>query len=232
MILYEVTRKDLLTKSKNETPERFARRMNYVSTIKPMAVAKDLFIKTGTLTVPITVGDYIVTIHFSKIMKYIREELDRQNKTLPDRPLVYKALRLAVDTSNVYVNCTCPDFRYRFKYWGTKKNYLYGEPETRPSNITNPTNRGSICKHITAALIRPSQWLKYVAGWISTVVKAYLENKLDINAEDIDDLTPKQQNDIKDEISDITELDDSITKSESIMSDNDVSVSFDDIKED
>lgn len=229
MILLEATRKDLLTKSKNETPERYARRMNYVATIKPMAVAKDLFIKTGTLTVPIHVGDYIVTIHFSKIMKFIREELDRQNKTLPDRPLVYKALRKAVDESNVYINCTCPDFRYRFKYWSTKKNYLYGEPENRPSNITNPTNRGSICKHITAALVRPSQWLKYVAGWISTVVRAYLENKLDINAEDIDDLTPSEKDEIKDEISDITELDDSITKIDPDV--DKIEVSFDEIKE-
>lgn len=232
MRLLEATRKDLLTKNRNETPERYSRRMTYVTTIKPMAVAKDLFIKTGTLTVPINVGDYVVTVHFSQIMKYIREELDRQHKTLPDRPLVYKALRKAVDVSNVYVNCTCPDFNYRFKYWATKKNYLYGEPETRPSDITNPTNRGSICKHITAALVRPSQWLKYVAGWISTLVRAYLENKMDIDTEDIEDLSPKEQEVVRDEISDITDLDDSITKvNRGNNNDQDVDIPFEDIED-
>ena len=29
------------------------------------------------------------------------------------------------------------------------------------------------------ALVRPSQWLKYVAGWICTVVRAYIINRRD-----------------------------------------------------
>jgi hypothetical protein len=213
--LIEITRLDLLRKGQSEDPARYARRMNYVNDIKPIAVAKDLFIKTGTLTVPMNIGtgehQYVVTIHISGIMKLIRDELDRANKVLPDRPLVYRALRKAVDTSNVYVNCQCPDYKYRFKFWASRKDYQYGEPETRPSNITNPDNRGTVCKHITAGLVRPSQWLKYVAGWISTVVRAYLEKKLDIFADDIEDLSPQM---VKDEVEDIKDIDNSILEPE------------------
>lgn len=225
-VLTEFTRQELLRKGQSETPERYARRMNYVNSIKPIAVAKDLFISTGTLTVPMSIGEgehqYVVTCHISGIMKLIRQELDKFDAVLPDRPLVYRALRKAVDTSNIYIDCTCPDFRYRFAYWATRQDYKYGKAESRPSNITNPNNTGSVCKHVTAALVRPSQWLKYVAGWISTVVRAYIEQKLDINAEDIEDLNPK---DIRNQVEDIKDLDNSIlepvedTENEEVLDD-------------
>ena len=229
MRLLEATRQELLSKLKNETPERYQRRMSYVNTIKPMNVAKDLFIRTGTLTVPVSVGDYTVTIHISGIMKLIREELDKAGKTLPDRPLVYRALRKAVDVSDIYVDCTCPDFKYRFAYQASQKNYKYGKPEKRPARITNPDNNGSICKHITAALVRPSQWIKYADTWITTVVKAYLQDKMEINAEDIDDLTPKEKEDIKNEIRDIKNVDDSVL--DNTESEDNLEVDFEEIPE-
>ena len=110
MRIDELTRLEILNKGKKEDPAKYARRLNYVSTIKPMSVAKDLFIKTGTLTVPISVGDYTVTVHVSGIMKLVRGELDHTGQTLPDRPLVYRALRRAVDTCQIQCECTCPDF--------------------------------------------------------------------------------------------------------------------------
>ena len=177
MKLSEVTRKELLNKNKNEDPAKYARRMSYVSTIKPLPLAKQLFIDTGTLTVPIQVGDYIVTIHISGILKEINDEMVAQHKNLPDRALTYKALRNAVDKSNIYVNCECGDFRYRHAYNATLNDYKYGSPERRPANITNPNNKGSVCKHIAVALVRPSQWLKYVAGWICTIIRAYIINR-------------------------------------------------------
>lgn len=228
--LLEVKRDELLSRAKNETPERYNRRMNYVTTIKPMKMAQDLFINTGTLTVPISVGDYVVTIHISKIMKYIREELDKQNKVLPDRPLVYKAIRKAVDESDIFVRCTCPDFQYRFAYQASQKNYIYGKPETRPAKITNPYNRGSVCKHITAALVRPSQWIKFVDTWITTITKAYLQNKLNISETDIEDeienLDKEYADVIKDEIENIQNVDDSILDK---VNNNNVTVDFDEI---
>ena len=152
--LLEVKRDELLSRAKNETPERYNRRMNYVTTIKPMKMAQDLFINTGTLTVPISVGDYVVT---------------------------------------------------------------------------NPYNRGSVCKHITAALVRPSQWIKFVDTWITTITKAYLQNKLNISETDIEDevenLDKEYADVIKDEIENIQNVDDSILDKVN----NNVTVDFDEI---
>ena len=178
--LLEITRKEILSKGRREDPAKYERRMNYVNSFRPEPMAKDLFINTGTLTVPIRVGDYIVTVHISGILKIVQDEMDRTGKDLPDRQLVYNALRKAVDESNMYVNCTCPDFKYRYAYWATVGDYKYGTPETRPAKVRNPDNNGAACKHVTAALARPSQWLKYVSGWIATIIKQYiLRNRLE-----------------------------------------------------
>lgn len=180
MILREVTRNELINKNKLEDPEKYARRMNYVSSIKPLPIAKDIFLETGTLTVPIKIGDYIVTVHVSGIIKEISDELKSSGKKLPDRPMVYKALRKVVDTSNLYVNCTCADFRFRHSYWASKDDYKYGNPERRPADIRNPDNKGATCKHITTALVRPSQWLKYAAGWVSTITRQVIQQQLEL----------------------------------------------------
>ena len=226
MRLCEVTRKDLLSKNKNEDPQKYARRISYVSTIKPLPLAKQLFMDTGTLTVPIKVGDYIVTIHLSGILKYIQDEMDIAHKDLPDRSLVYKALKKAVDNENIYVNCTCPDFRYRHSYFATMQDFKYGDPERRPAKITNPNNKGATCKHITAALTRPSQWLKYANSWINSVVTAYiLSKKGEMESEEaIDELSKEKRingpQDIEQSGNDSNSSDESPDTNETISNDD------------
>lgn len=232
MKLSEVTRKELLNKNKNEDPAKYARRMSYVSTIKPLPLAKQLFMDTGTLTVPIQVGDYIVTIHISGILKYIQDEMDRRHKDLPDRSLVYAALKKAVDNENIFVNCTCPDFRYRHSYFATMQDFKYGDPERRPAKITNPNNTGATCKHITAALIRPSQWLKYANSWISSVVKAYILSKREeMESEEALNNLEKERNITGPEDIQNNNGNDNINtpSSESDIADDEVMVSDDDI---
>ena len=90
--LLEITRKEILSKGRREDPAKYERRMNYVNSFRPEPMAKDLFINTGTLTVPIRVGDYIVTVHISGILKIVQDEMDRTGKDLPDRQLVYNAI--------------------------------------------------------------------------------------------------------------------------------------------
>lgn len=197
--LLEITRKEILSKGRREDPAKYARRLSYVNSIKPQPMARDLFIKTGTLTVPMRVGDYVVTVHISGILKLVQDEMDRSGRELPDRQIVYRALRKAVDESNMYVDCTCADFKYRYAYLSTINDYKYGKPETRPAKITNPDNNGSVCKHITAALARPSQWLKYVSGWIATIIKQYIlrtkkdePEEEDVNDEEMIEVTPDE----------------------------------------
>ena len=68
----------------------------------------------------------------------------------------------------------CPDYHYRFGYWNTVKDLTSGEPEDRPSNITNPRDDlGSGCKHILLVLNNNS-WLMKVASVINNYIK-YME---------------------------------------------------------
>lgn len=111
---------------------------------------------------------YVVRISFSGFLDELHNFLKTQEL---NRKIISKALVRAFNADNVYINCTCPDFRYRGKYWATKNNILIGAPELRPSDITNPNDtKGPGCKHITLAL-SDSSWLIKV----SSVIYNYIE---------------------------------------------------------
>ena len=113
---------------------------------------------------------YVVRISFAGFLDELHNFLNRQDQQL-DRKIISKALVKAFNADDVYINCTCPDFRYRGKYWATKNNILIGAPEIRPSDITNPNDtKGPGCKHINLAL-SDSSWLIKV----SSVIYNYIE---------------------------------------------------------
>ena len=52
-------------------------------------------------------------------------------------------------SGDLQVSCSCPDFRYRFKYMASQLGYgIYRE--TRFPSIRNPNLNGSVCKHLLA----------------------------------------------------------------------------------
>ena len=74
-----------------------------------------------------------------------------------------------VDAGVILHNC------YRHAYWATKNNIIIGDPETRPSDETNPNDtKGPGCKHVTLAL-SDSSWLIRVASVILNYVH-YMED--------------------------------------------------------
>jgi hypothetical protein len=79
-------------------------------------------------------------------------------------------------------------------------------------------------------LVRPSQWIKFVDTWITTITKAYLQNKLNVNEDDIEDeienLDKEYADKIKDDIENIQNIDDSILDT---VNNNSVAVDFDEI---
>lgn len=112
---------------------------------------------------------YVVRISFSGFLDELHNFLN--GGVSLDRKIISRALVRAFNADNVYINCTCPDFRYRGKYWATKNNILIGSPELRPSDITNPNDtKGPGCKHINLAL-SDSSWLIKV----SSVIYNYIE---------------------------------------------------------
>ena len=158
--LDEVTRKELLDKMKRETPERYARRMNYISSVKPLPLAKDLFLNTGTLTVPMQIGDYIVTIHISGILKEINDEMVAQRKDLPDRSLTYKALRNTVASNNGFekifsdveskVKEYTTELRKRSNFIKQKREFIaiYRKQVSKSEDKSNFVNLYDICKEM------------------------------------------------------------------------------------
>lgn len=181
-ILHEDSRTKLLTKSKSSTKgkQRFNRRSkskvaNNVRQYNSIDMNK-LF-KEDILTVNISVkgetDDYTVKISFGGFLDILKGLVNNNKDDLNLRNIT-RALVAGFNQDDVYIFCSCPDFHYRFGYWATKNNLTSGEPETRPSDITNPTDSlGSGCKHILLVLSNNS-WLMKVASVINNYIK-YME---------------------------------------------------------
>lgn len=180
MKLLEVKRNQLISKSKNsyKGKQRLAKRTRIK--VSPDVknyneIDMNILFKNNILRISIPVigetDNYIVIVAFGKILDYIHRELDR----VPDTPftfkIAYRALVNAFNNDDVYVDCSCPDSRYRFRYHQTRTNVIAGNPpERRPSNITNPKDSlGAGCKHELHVLNNIS-WINKVASVIVNYV--------------------------------------------------------------
>lgn len=135
------------------------------------------FFKKDILTVGIRVtgetDEYIVKLKFGGILDEIKQNIKRNNNILDFRTIV-TSLTKVFNTGDVYVNCSCPDYKYRFSYWSTINNYNSGEPEIRPADITNPNNdKGSGCKHVLLVLSNLN-WMMKIASVINNYIH-YME---------------------------------------------------------
>lgn len=191
-ILLEDRRSELLSQSKkgaNYAPynqfygaNRYKRRLR--SKIAPSIkhfnnMDMDKFFKTDVLDVSVDINGetniYKVRMSFIGTLDELHDFIKKNNIEQVDRKMILKALMKAFNRDDVYINCTCPDFRYRFKYWATKKGLLIGDPENRPADITNPgDDKGPGCKHIILCL-SDSSWLIKIASVIFNYIN-YMES--------------------------------------------------------
>lgn len=118
---------------------------------------------------------YIVTISFGGFLDNLHDEL-KKDSTI-DLRKISRALTRSFNSDNVYVHCNCPDWQYRFSYWMTVMDVNSGDPENRPSNITNPDNtKGSGCKHVLRVLSN-NTWIIKVASVINNYIM-YMEKHM------------------------------------------------------
>lgn len=177
--LFEASRNDLLTKSKTSYKgrQRFKRRVkskvaNQVKQFNSIDMNK-LF-KDGILTVNVAVkgetDDYVVKMSFGGFLDLLRKEI--RNDEEIDLRCITRALINGFNKDDVYIHCSCPDFKYRFAYWATKNNINSGEPQNDNGKwIRNPDDRlGSGCKHVLLVLSNNS-WLIKVASVINNYIK-------------------------------------------------------------
>ena len=135
------------------------------------------FFKKDELKVGINVhgetDNYVVLIRFNNALKALADEIRRNNNKLEFK-CVLIALQRTFNNGNVFVSCTCPDWKYRQSYFGTRDGYNSGIPETRASNITNPHDtKGGGCKHVNL-VIGNIDWVMKIASVINNYIH-YME---------------------------------------------------------
>lgn len=138
--------------------------------------------KDGILDVNIEVrGEtdiYLVRISFAGFLDNFQKiNSDRDNIKLRD---VSRAITQAFNSDDVFFNCSCPDWKYRQAYWASRNNTIAGDPEVRPSNITNPNDtKGGMCKHV-AMVMSNNSWIMKVSSVIRNYVMYMRKNMPDL----------------------------------------------------
>lgn len=188
--LYEDSRSQLLSKSKkadNYAPSnqhfgknRYERRLkSRVShSVKDYnSINMNRLFKDNVLDVNVLVqgetDKYTVKVSFGGFLDNLHRELKKNDGVLNLRA-ISRALSSSFNSDNVYISCSCPDWKYRMSFYSTKNNTTSGIPELRPSKITNPNDsKGAGCKH-SLLVISNNSWLLKVASVIFNYVN-YME---------------------------------------------------------
>lgn len=139
--------------------------------------------KDNILTININVNgetsNYVVRISFGGFLDLLHDELSRNNDVV-DLKAITRALIRGFNQDNVYIQCSCADFFYRFSYWATRNQITSGPEQKIPSNITNPDDKlGSGCKHVLLVLSN-TKWLIKVASVINNYIKYMQEHYEDL----------------------------------------------------
>lgn len=143
-ILLEVSRNELLARGKSQTITRYNKAPAYRG-FNIVDIDTTSILTTNRLRVTCKVGDYWDTIEMQDILFWIQFEAEKNANNQINTKAINNAIMQSIDGMDIKVDCTCPDWIYRFAYRATKYDYKYGKPENRPANITNPGEYGSLC---------------------------------------------------------------------------------------
>lgn len=174
--LEEVSRNDMLAKAKSQTITRYNKAPGYKG-FSIVDIDTTSVFTTNSLRVTCRVGDYWDTVEMENILYWIQVEAEKNPNYQINTKGITAAIMNSIDGMDIKVDCTCPDFKYRFAYMATKFGYKYGKPENREAKITNPNDYGSICKHLISMLSN-KKWLQQVT---STVMDFIVKRIDDVN---------------------------------------------------
>lgn len=186
-LLDEANRQQLLIKSKkadnyiitnqSKGKNRYDRRNHsrIMTTVSDYnSINMNTFFKQDILNVGVRVhgetNNYMVKLKFSGVLKEISSQIKINNK-LEFKTILQSMLKV-FNSGDVYIHCSCPDFKYRFDYWSTKNNYNSGEPQTsNGKEIANPHDtKGAGCKH-TLLVLANLDWIMKVTSVINNYIK-------------------------------------------------------------
>ena len=125
--------------------------------------------------------EYTVTIKLEGVVAELQKNIKNNQNKFEFRTVI-QALTKVFNTSDVWVKCTCPDFKYRFAHHLIVNNMSVDDSSQDPGpgkGIANPNDdMGRGCKHILACLANGS-WMMKVASVISNYCHYLSEKKPD-----------------------------------------------------
>ena len=143
--LNEDSRSQLISKGRSAEREKGDGKTRYEKRVKSRVASStrqynqinmNQLFKDNILTVSIEVkgetDNYTVTMSFGGFLDEIHDQLKKLNLNEINLRIITRALVNAFNGENVYIKCTCPDWKYRMNYWATKSQLIINEPENRP----------------------------------------------------------------------------------------------------
>ena len=122
---------------------------------------------------------YTVSIKMEGVVKEIANNI-KNNKNQLEYKTIVQAITKIFNSKDLWVKCTCADYKYRFAHWNIVKNVSVDDTSKDPGpgkGIANPNDdKGRGCKHVLLVLAN-GDWLMKVASVINNYIH-YAEEKL------------------------------------------------------
>lgn len=133
------------------------------------------------VSIPVTgeTDNYTVNIRMEGVVKEIARNV-KSNKNALEFKTIVQSLTKVFNTANIFVKCSCPDYKYRFAHWNIVNRVSVDDTSKDPGpgkGIRNPNDQlGRGCKHVLLCLAN-GDWIMKVASVINNYVH-YAEEKL------------------------------------------------------
>ena len=124
----EQTRRELLSKQKRESPARVHRAQKY--SVTSISINPEAFLSNWLVLVTKISGNghsYDCNIAFEKVVSDLIESAKNSSNHYVNGHLILASLKRSLDNNDIYISCTCPDFKYRYDYWATQGKYKWGK---------------------------------------------------------------------------------------------------------
>lgn len=169
-LLLEATRNALIAQSRNagiyrdqsKGKNRFQRKKlsKVANTVKAFnSISMNNLWKQDELLVNIPIigetDSYTVSVKMNGVVEEIVKNL-KNNRGIFEFKIVVQAVTKVFNTGDVYIKCTCDDYKYRFKHWNILNKVDTEGTEKDPGpgkGIRNPKDsKGRGCKHVLLVL--------------------------------------------------------------------------------
>lgn len=192
--LQEDTRSILVSKSRSVGPykdqmrgkNRFERKKHskIATTVQQYnKIDMNKFFKQDILEVSIPVvgetDSYTVQVRMEGVVTEIARNI-KSNKNKLEFRTVVQSITKVFNTANIFVKCSCPDYKYRFAHWNIINRVSIDDTSKDPGpgkGIRNPNDSlGRGCKHVLLVLAN-GDWVMKVASVINNYIN-YAEKNM------------------------------------------------------